>query len=68
MDFAWSKHTFGNGLGNKVTGAVVAKTPSGSVSVDMRDGGGLTAKPFAMVQSLIVAARCSHSASDKFGG
>lgn len=51
-----------------MTGAVVAKTPRGSASAATRDGGGLTANPFAMVQSLIVDTSCSVSAAVRVGG
>lgn len=51
-----------------MTGAVVASTPWGSASALTRDNGGLTAKPLAIDQSLIVETSRSDSAAVKFGG
>jgi hypothetical protein len=66
--WAWSKHACGKGLGNNVTGAVVAKTPRGSASAETTDNGGLTVKPWATDQSLIVERSCSDSDGVRFGG
>lgn len=49
-------------------GAVVAKTPWGSASGERKAGGGLTARPWAIDQSLIVDRICSDSAIVREGG
>ncbi len=51
-----------------MTGAVVAKIPRGSASAATTVGGGLTASPFAMDQSLIVETSCSNSEDVRLGG
>lgn len=68
MDLACSKHDLGKGLGNRVTGAVVARIPRGSASVETTAGGGLTANPWAIDQSLIVASSWLDSAGVRAGG
>lgn len=45
MDLACSKHMRGKGLGNRVTGAVVAKIIWGSAVDETRVGGGRTVRP-----------------------
>ena len=51
-----------------MTGAVVASTFLGSVSAETKDGGGRTARPWAMDQSLTVATKCSLSSTESSGG
>lgn len=68
MDLACSKYTRGKGLGNNVTGTVVASIPRGSASADTIDVGGRTVKPLAMDQSLMVEASCSDSVIVRSGG
>lgn len=68
MDLACVKHTRGKGLGKSVTGAVVARIPRGSSSTDTMETRGLTARPLAIDQSLILERSCSDSAAVKSGG
>ena len=51
MFMASLKHERGKGLGNKVTGAVTARTPDGSVPWSTNAGDGRTASPLAIDQS-----------------
>ncbi len=68
MAVASSKQERGNGLGNKVIGAVDASTPVGSVSTGTKLAGGLTAKPCAIDQSLRVVKRYSDCSCERSGG
>ena len=60
------KAGLGKGLGNKVTGALMARMPSGSLGTTA--GGGRTARPWAMDQSLMTCTRCSCSRASREGG
>ena len=63
------KQDRGNGLGNSVTGAVIASVLASSASVALTAaGGGRTVRPLAILQSLIACISRWHSASSMAGG
>jgi hypothetical protein len=67
MALASAKQLLGKGLGKSVTGALMARIPLESLPATA--GGGRTARPLAMVQSLMVSTSLSCSrASSRVGG
>ena len=68
MPVASSKQARGKGLGKRVTGAVNAKTPEGSLSAEINAVDGRTARPFVIDQSLRLERRWVDCSGLKSGG
>ena len=68
MALASSKQARGKRLGKRVSGAVTAKEPEGSISLETKAGEGRTASPLSMDQSLRFDSRYSDCSDVNAGG